>query len=127
MAIVQIQQFDAHLADAPKLEWVTFGTDRRARATFVAISNDVRGSGAERRERATAILWTAWGAAAEAHAAHLGKGSHVNVLGRIERTRRTDSESGEPVYGYAFTAEAVHYLDTHQAAEARRRKHVQST
>ncbi len=120
MATVQIQQSDAHLVATPKLEWVQIGNERRAKCTFVAIANDVRGNGADRREKATSILWTAWGNQAEAHVAYLGRGSHVNVHGRMESYRFTDADTGETVYGYSFIAEAVHYLDTRATADARR-------
>ena len=120
MASVQIQQFDAHLTDTPTLDWVAFGEERRARATFVVISNLVRGSGEQRREKATSIRWTAWGAQAETHAAWLVRGSHVNVVGRMQSNRYTDPATGAVVYGYDFVAESVHYLDTREQAQARR-------
>lgn len=120
MATVLIQQFDAHLAANPRLVWVQAGAERRAKTTFTAIANEVRGSGTERRERTTSITWSSWGKQAEAHAAFLFKGSHVNVLGRIESHQFTHGETGETVHGYEFTAETVHYLDTRATAQARR-------
>lgn len=120
MASVQIQQFDAHLTDTPTLDWVAFGEERRARATFIAISNLERGSGEQRREKATSIRWTAWGAQAETHAAWLVRGSHVNVVGRMQSCRFTDPATGAVVYSYDFVAESVHYLDTREQAQARR-------
>jgi single-stranded DNA-binding protein len=120
MSAIQIQQADAHLVDSPKLEYVTVGAEQRAKATFVAISNTVRGSGTQRREKATSIRWVAWGPAAEAHAQHLTRGSHINVTGRMSSFRYDEPESGRVVYGYDFVAEAVDYLDSKEAAQARR-------
>jgi single-stranded DNA-binding protein len=127
MSAVQIQQADAHLADAPKLEYVTVGAEQRAKATFVAISNTVRGSGAQRKERTTSIRWVAWGPAAEAHAEHLTRGSHVNVGGRMTSFRYEEPDSGRVIYGYDFVAEAVDYLDSKEAAQARRERGTQRT
>lgn len=122
MSAVQIQQADAHLADAPKLEYVTVGVEQRAKATFVAISNTVRGTGAQRKERTTSVRWVAWGPAAEAHAQHLTRGSHVNVGGRMTSFRYEEPDSGRVIYGYDFVAEAVDYLDSKEAAQARRER-----
>jgi single-stranded DNA-binding protein len=122
MSAVQIQQADAHLADAPKLEYVTVGAEQRAKVTFVAISNTVRGSGAQRKERSTSVRWVAWGPAAEAHAQHLARGSHVNVDGRMTSFRYEEPDSGRVVYGYDFVAEAVDYLDSKEAVQARRER-----
>ena len=127
MSAVQIQQADAHLADAPKLEYVTVGAEQRAKATFVAISNTVRGSGAQRREKSTSIRWVAWGPAAEAHAQHLARGSHINVGGRMTSFRYEEPDSGRVVYGYDFVAEAVDYLDSKEAAQARRERGMPRT
>jgi single-stranded DNA-binding protein len=127
MSAVQIQQADAHLADAPKLEYVTVGAEQRAKATFVAISNTVRGSGAQRKEKTTSIRWIAWGPAAEAHAEHLTRGSHVNVSGRMTSFRYEEPDSGRVIYGYDFVAEAVDYLDSKEAAQARRERGMQRT
>lgn len=127
MSAVQIQQADAHLADAPKLEYVTVGAEQRAKATFVAISNTVRGSGAQRKEKSTSIRWVAWGPAAEAHAQHLARGSHVNVGGRMTSFRYEEPDSGRVVYGYDFVAESVDYLDSKEAAQARRERGTQHT
>lgn len=68
MANVQVIQRHAHLADAVKLEFVNGREGRLAKATLTAISNQYRGSGEDREERAVAIQWTLWGKQAE-HAA----------------------------------------------------------
>jgi single-stranded DNA-binding protein len=127
MSAVQIQQADAHLADAPKLEYVTVGAEQRAKTTFVVISNTVRGSGAQRKEKTTSIRWVAWGPAAEAHAQHLARGAHVNVSGRMTSFRYEEPDSGRVIYGYDFVAEAVDYLDSKEAAQARRERGTQRT
>jgi single-stranded DNA-binding protein len=120
MAIVQVLQFKAHLAAAPVLDWVGNGPDKRARCTFVAITNDVRGTGSDRRERTASIRWTAWGPQAEQHAQRLSKGALVNVIGRMDSTRWVDADSGRTVYGFDFTVESVDYLDSRGTADARR-------
>ena len=73
-----------------------------------------------RGEEATAIQWTLWGKQAEAAAQYLGKGSHVNVVGRVQNNNY--DRDGETVYTMAFTAEEIDYLDTKAEGEAIRAK-----
>ena len=75
-------------------------------------------SGDNRGEEATAILWTLWGKQAENAAQYLAKGSHVNVVGRVQNNNY--DREGETVYSMAFTAEEVDYLDTKAEGEALR-------
>ena len=58
----------------------------------------------------TAILWTLWGKQADNAAQYLAKGSHVNVVGRVQNNNY--EKDGETVYSMAFTAEEIDYLDT---------------
>ncbi len=97
----------------------TAATARSPRPTLTAISNVRRGSGEAREEEATAILWTLWGKQAENAAEYLGKGSHVNVVGRVRNNNY--EKDGETVYGLAFTCEEIDYLDTKADARARAR------
>ena len=90
-----------------------------SKATLTAISNTRRGSGENRGEEATAIQWTLWGKQAENAAQYLGKGSHVNVVGRLHNTQYQDGD-GRDVYGMAFTVEDIDYLDSKAEGEARR-------
>ena len=85
---------------------------------MTAISNTRRGSGEQREEEATAIQWTAWGQQAENAAEYLGKGSHVNIVGRLRNNNYQDAE-GADVYGLSFTAEEIDYLDSRAESEAR--------
>jgi single-stranded DNA-binding protein len=85
---------------------------------LTAISNTRRGSGDAREEEATAIQWTLWGKQAENAAEFLGKGSHVNIVGRLRNNNF--ERDGETVYGMAFTAEEIDYLDSRAESEARR-------
>ena len=78
-----------------------------------------RGSGDEREEEATAILWTLWGKQAENAAEYLSKGSHVNIVGRLRNNNYQDAE-GKDVYGLAFIAEEVDYLESKAQSDARR-------
>ena len=95
MANVQVIQRHAHLAGAVKLEFVNGREGRLAKATLTAISNQYRGSGEDREERAVAVQWTLWGKQAEHAAEYLDKGSHVNVVGRLHNTQYQDGDRRE--------------------------------
>ena len=118
MANVQVIQRHAHLAGPVKLEYVNGRAGQIAKGLLSAISNARRGSGEARTEETTAIQWTLWGARAENAAQYLGKGSHVNIVGRL-RNNNYDRD-GETVYGMAFTCEEIDYLDSRADADARR-------
>ena len=121
MAFVRVEQRNAHLASTVRLVSVQ-GRDRQpvSKATLTAISNTRRGSGDNRGEEATAIQWTLWGKQADNAAQYLGKGSHVNVVGRVQNNNY--DKDGETVYTMAFTAEEIDYLDTKAEGEALRAK-----
>jgi single stranded DNA-binding protein len=119
MANVQVIQRHAHLAGAVRLESVNGREGKLAKAVLTAISNSRRGSGEQREEEATAIQWTLWGKQAEHAAEYLGKGSHVNIVGRVRNNQYQDSE-GVEVYGLAFTVDEIDYLDSKAEGEARR-------
>ena len=110
MAFVRVEQRNAHLAGAVRLHTVEGRDGPVSMATLIAISNTRRGSGENRSEEATAIQWTLWGKQAENAAQYLGKGSHVNVVGRVQNNNY--EKDGETVYTMAFTAEEIDYLDT---------------
>ena len=118
MANVQVIQRHAHLAGAVKLEFVNGREGKIAKGVLTAISNTRRGSGEAREEESTAIQWTLWGKQAENAAEYLGKGSHVNIVGRLRNNNY--EKDGETVYGMAFTAEEIDYLDSRAESEARR-------
>ena len=118
MANVSVIQRHAHLAGAVKLEFVNGREGKIAKAVLTAISNTRRGSAENREEEATAIQWTLWGKQAENAAEYLGKGSHVNIVGRLRNNNY--EKDGETVYGMAFTAEEIDYLDSRAESEARR-------
>jgi single stranded DNA-binding protein len=119
MANVQVFQRHAHLAGPVRLEFVNGRDGQVAKALLTAISNSRRGSGDSREEEATAIQWTLWGKQAENAAEYLGKGSHVNIIGRVRNNNYRDA-AGNDVYTVAFTADEVDYLDSKADAEARR-------
>ncbi len=119
MANVQVVQRHAHLAGAVKLEFVNGREGKVAKGVLTAISNTRRGSGDSREEESTAIQWTLWGKQAENAAEYLGKGSHVNIVGRVRNNNYRDNE-GADVYTLAFTAEEIDYLDSRADSEARR-------
>ena len=120
MAFVRVEQRNAHLAGAVRLNSVEGRDGPISKATLTAISNTRRGSGDNRGEEATAIQWTLWGKQAENAAQYLGKGSHINVVGRVQNNNY--ERDGETVYGMAFTAEEIDYLDTKAEGEAIRAK-----
>ena len=120
MAFVRVEQRNAHLAGAVRLLTVEGHDGPVSKATLTAISNTRRGSGDNRGEEATAIQWTLWGKQAENAAQYLGKGSHVNVVGRVQNNNY--ERDGETVYTMAFTAEEIDYLDTKAEGEAIRAK-----
>jgi single-strand DNA-binding protein len=119
MATVRVEQRNAHLAGNIRLDFVKGREGQIAKATLTAISNTRRGSGDERAEESTAIQWTLWGKQAENAAEYLGKGSHVNIVGRLRNNNYQDAE-GEDVYGLGFTVDEIDYLDSKAEAEARR-------
>ena len=118
MANVQVFQRHAHLASAVRIEYVNGREGKIAKAVLTAISNNRRGSGDNREEEATAIQWTLWGKQAENAAEYLGKGSHVNIVGRLRNNNF--EQDGKTVYGMTFTAEEIDYLDSRADSEARR-------
>lgn len=118
MASVQVIQRHAHLASAVRIEHVNGREGKIAKAVMTAISNTRRGSGEAREEEPTAIQWTLWGKQAENAAEYLGKGSHVNIVGRLRNNNY--EKDGETVYGMAFTVEEIDYLDNRTESEGRR-------
>lgn len=123
MAFVRVEQRNAHLAGSVRLDTVTGRDGKIARATFIAISNTRRGAGEQREEEAASIRWTAWGRQAENAAEYLGKGSHVNIVGRLRNNNYQDADGAE-VYGLNFSADEIDYLDSKADAEARRERHT---
>lgn len=119
MANVRVEQRNAHLAGPVRLEYVKGREGQVAKATITVISNSRRGSGDEREEEATSLMWTLWGRQAENAAEYLGKGSHVNVIGRLRNNNFRNAE-GFDVYMLAFTVEEIDYLDSRAESEARR-------
>ena len=120
MAFVRVEQRNAHLAGNVRLEFVNGREGKVAKGTLTAISNTRRGSGEAREDESTAIQWTLWGKQAENAAEYLGKGSHVNIVGRLRNNNY--EKDGEEVYALAFTAEEVDYLDSRADSEARRER-----
>ena len=118
MAFVRLEQRNARLASAIRVEFVKGRDGEVAKGTVTIISNTRRGSGEDRAEEATAIQWTLWGKQAENAAEYLGKGSRVNVVGRL-RNNNYDKD-GATVYGFQFTCEELDYLDSKADADARR-------
>ena len=123
MAFVRVEQRNAHLASAVRLVSVAGRDGPVSKATLTAISNTKKGSGDNRGEESTAILWTLWGKQAENAAQYLAKGSHVNVAGRVQNNNY--EKDGATVYSMAFTAEEIDYLDTKAAGDALRAKQGQ--
>ena len=119
MATVQVIQRNAHLATSVRLEVVNGREGKLTKGTLTAISNSRRGPAEAREEESTAIQWTLWGAQAENAAAYLGKGSHVNLVGRLRNNNHNDG-NGKDIYAMAFTCEEIDYLDSKADGDARR-------
>jgi len=116
MAHVLVIQRHAHLATEVRSEYVGGMDGRIAKARLTVISNSRWGKGESRNEEATSISWTVWGDQAENAAQYLGKGSHVNIVGRL----RTYRKEGETLHRIGFVAEEIDYLDSRAEAERRR-------
>jgi single-strand DNA-binding protein len=119
MAFVRVEQRNAHLAGPVRLEMVNGREGKIAKGTLTAISNTRRGSGEAREDEATVVQWTLWGKQAENAAEYLGKGSHVNIVGRLRKNNYQDAD-GADVYALAFTCEEIDYLDSKAESDARR-------
>jgi single-strand DNA-binding protein len=118
MAHARVEQRNARLASAIKVEFVKGRDGEVAKGIVTIISNTRRGSGDDRTEESTAIQWTLWGKQAENAAEYLGKGSRVNIVGRLQNNNY--DKDGVTVYGLQFTCEELDYLDSKAEAEARR-------
>jgi len=118
MAFVRVEQRNAHLASSVRLEYVNGREGKIARGTVTVISNTRRGSGEGREDEATAIQWTLWGTQAIYAAEYLGKGSHVNIVGRLRNNNY--EKDGAEVYALTFTCEELDYLDSKADSDARR-------
>ena len=97
------------MAGAVKLEFVNGREGKIAKGVLTAISNTRRGSGDSREEESTAIQWTLWGKQAENAAEYLGRGSHVNIVGRLRNNNY--EKDGETVYTTDIIASVFHKLD----------------
>ncbi len=121
MSFVRIVQRNARLAAAVKLDQVKGSEGPISKGTVVVISNARRGAGKD--DEVTSIQWTLWGKQAENAAKYLDRGSHVNVVGRMQNNVYTDGH-GSKVYGFTFTCEEIDYLDSKADAETRRATHA---
>ena len=119
MPFVRVEQRNARLAAAVRLDTVNGKDGPLSKGTIVVISNIRRGSGEEREDEVTSIQWTLWGKLADNAAEYLGKGSRVNVVGRVQNNNYQDAE-GKTVYALTFTCEEIDYLDSRDDAEAKR-------
>ena len=118
MAFVKVEQRNARLAAGVRIGTVQGKEGPVSKGTAVAISN-IRKQGGE--EAATSIQWTFWGQQAESAAEYLGKGSRVNIVGRIQNNNYENADH-VMVYGLTFICEEIDYLETRQEAETRRAK-----
>jgi single-strand DNA-binding protein len=121
MSFVRIEQRNARLAAAVKLDQVKGSEGPISKGTVVVISNARRGAGKD--DEVTSIQWTLWGKQAENAAKYLDRGSHVNVVGRLQNNVYTDGQ-GSKVYGFTFTCEEIDYLDSKADAETRKAAHA---
>ena len=122
MPFVRVEQRNARLASGVRLDVVQGKDGPLTKGTAVAISNVKKGSGDGREEEATSIQWTFWGKLAETAAEYLGKGSRVNIVGRVQNNNY-EKAPGEVFYGLTFTCEEIDFLDTRAEVEARRARY----
>ena len=90
MAFVRVEQRNARLATAVRVEFVKGRDGEVAKGTVTIVSNTRRGSGDDKSEEATAIQWTLWGKQAENASAR--KGPHVvsrRFLSKVSRSLST--------------------------------------
>ncbi len=118
MAFVRVEQRNARLAAGVRIDTIQGRDGPVSKGTAVAISN-VRKPGGE--EEATSIQWTFWGKQAESAAEYLGKGSRVNIVGRVQNNNYENADK-VMVYGLTFTCEELDYLDSKAEGDARRAK-----
>ena len=122
MACIRVEQRNARLTAGVRLDTVQGKDGPVVKGTAVAISNVRKGSGEQREEEATSIMWTFWGKLAENAAEYLGKGSRVNIVGRVQNNNY-EKAPGEVFYGLTFTCEEIDFLDTRAEVEARRARY----
>jgi single-strand DNA-binding protein len=118
MAFVRVEQRNAHLAGPVRIDFVDGREGKVAKGTVTAISNVKKAVAEGRAEEVTAIQWTLWGKLAENAAEYLGRGSHVNIVGRLRNNNY--EKDGETVYAMTFTVEEIDYLDSKAESDARR-------
>lgn len=118
MASVRVEQRNAYLAGAVRLEYMTHRDRQLAKAVLTAISN-VRCGGAVRGEVRTVVQWTLWGALAESANTYLGKGAHVNIVGHL-RNHHYQDKQGADRYGFSFVVDEVDFLDGRSKVDERR-------
>ena len=119
MSFIRIEQRNARLAAAVKIDQVKGSEGPITKGTVVVISNSRRGPGKD--DEVTSVQWTLWGKQAENAAKYLDRGSHVNVVGRLQNNSYTDA-GGSKVYGFTFTCEEIDYLDSKAESDARRQR-----
>ncbi len=121
MSFVRIEQRNARLAATIKIDQVKGSEGPITKGTVVVISNSRRGPGKD--DEVTSIQWTLWGKQAENAAEYLGKGSRVNVVGRVQNNNYETADQ-VMVYGLTFTCEEIDYLESKAESEARHAAHV---
>jgi single-strand DNA-binding protein len=122
MAYVRVEQRNARLAAGVRIDHVQGKDGSIVKGSAVAISNVRKGTGEEREEEATSIQWTFWGRLAETAAEYLGKGSRVNIVGRVQNNNY-EKAHGEIFYGLTFTCEEIDFLDSRAEVQARRARY----
>src|SRR5665213_674156 len=118
MAFVRVEQRNAHLAGPVRIDRVEGREGPVAKGTVTAISNVRKAVAEGKTDEVTAIQWTLWGKLAENATEYLGRGSHVNIVGRLRQNNY--DKDGETVYGWTFTVEEIDYLDSKAEGDARR-------
>ncbi len=95
MAFVRVEQRNAHLAGAVRLDCVKGRDGKVARPPSSPSATPGAVRGEQREEEAASIQWTAGGKQAENAAEYLGKGSHVNIVGRLRNNNYQDADGAD--------------------------------
>ena len=121
MAYVRVEQRNAHLAGAVRLETVKGRDGQIAKATLTAISNTRRGQRRQPRGGGHRDPVDAVGQAGRERRRVPGQGQPRQHR-RAGCSNNNYDKDGETVYGLAFTAEEIDYLDSQGRVRGAARK-----
>ena len=105
----------------PELRYTTTGT---ATATFtLAVTRDFNNANGEKES--DFINCVVWRKTAETLANYAGKGSLIDVIGRIQ-TRSYENQQGQKVYVTEVVVEKFHFLEKRDSGQAQKSNNTQA-